>query len=273
MKLFNNLEEIKSVGRVETNTLINADCLEAMKYIANGSIDLVLTDPPYQITSCKWDSIIPFEPMWEQLKRVTKKNGAIVLFGSQPFTSALVMSNLKMFKYEWVWDKDKAGNIMCSSYQPMKVHENIVLFSSGKTTFNKQMTEARVENIRPSGKEYKNRKSIIGVHNWKHSENRDNTKRNPKSIIGISSVSAECNNVNRVHPTQKPVELGRYLVRTYTNEGDTVLDFTAGSGSFGVAAILEKRNFIGIEKDEGYFKIMKERIKKAQEDIDSKLPL
>ena len=241
-------------------TIYNGDCLEVMKQFDNKSFDLVLTDPPYGTTACKWDTVIPFADMWLRLNKLIKPNGAIVLFGSEPFSSALRMSNIKNYKYDWVWNKDKAGNVMCSGYQPMKVHENIIVFSQKKSVFNKQMTEAKKENIRPSGKEYKNRESIIGVHNWKHSGNRDNTKRNPKSIINISSVSAECNNINRIHPTQKPVALGRYLIRIYTNENETVLDFTAGSGSFGVAAILENRNFIGIEKDKKYFEIAKSRI-------------
>jgi site-specific DNA-methyltransferase (adenine-specific) len=170
------------------------------------------------------------------------------------------MSNVKMFKYEWIWNKDKAGNIMCSGYQPMKVHENICVFSKSKTIFNKQMTEAIKENIRPSGKEYKNRESIIGIYNWKHSEKRDNTKRNPKSIINISSVSAECNNVNRVHPTQKPVALFEYLIKTYTNEGDLVLDNCAGSGTTGVACKNLNRNFILIEKEQEYIDIINKRL-------------
>ena len=165
-----------------------------------------------------------------------------------------------MFKYEWVWDKDKAGNIMCSGYQPMKVHENILVFSKSKSVFNKQMTDAKKENIRPTGKEYKNRISIIGTHNWKHSDKRDNTKRNPKSIINISSVAKECNNINRLHPTQKPVALFEYLIRTYTNEGDLVLDSCAGSGTTGVAAINTKRNYILIEKEQKYYDIIMKRL-------------
>lgn len=241
--------------------VIQGDCLEVMKDIPDGSVDLILADLPYGTTNCKWDTIIPFEPLWEQYKRVIKPNGAIVLTASQPFTSALVMSNIKMFKYEWIWNKDKAGNIMCSGYQPMKVHENILVFSKSKTIFNKQMTEAKPENIRPSGKEYKNRKSIIGVHNWKHSDKRDNTKRNPKTLINISSVSAECNNVNRVHPTQKPVALFEYLIKTYTNEGDLVLDNVAGSGTTGVACQNLNRNFILIEQEPEYIEIINKRIK------------
>jgi len=240
--------------------LIQGDCLEVMKGIPDKSIDMILCDLPYGTTACKWDTIIPFEPLWEQYKRIIKDNGAIVLTASQPFTSALVMSNVKMFKYEWVWNKDKAGNIMSAKYQPMKVHENILVFAKSKSVFNRQMTEAKKENIRPSGKLYKDRESIYGKGNWQHSKDRDNTKRNPKSLINISSVSAECNNVNRVHPTQKPVALFEYLVKTYTNEGDLVLDNCAGSGTTGVACKNLNRNYILIEQDEKYCQVIKDRI-------------
>jgi len=243
------------------NQIFNEDCLEWMKRIPDGSIDCIITDPPYWTTACKWDSVIPFDLMWEQLKRIIKPNWAIVLFGSEPFSSALRMSNIKMYKYDWVWNKDKAWNVMCASYQPMKVHENIVIFSKSKSVFNKQMTDAKRENIRPSGKEYKNRDSIVWMQNWKHSESRDNTKRNPKSIINISSVSGECNNINRVHPTQKPVALIEYLIKTYTNEWETVLDFTIGSWTTAIACINTNRNYIGFELDKLYFDIANERIK------------
>lgn len=250
---------------LEKNKIYLGDCLQVMKDIPDKSIDAIITDPPYGTTACKWDSVIPFEPMWEQLNRIIKPNGAIVLFGSEPFSSALRMSNIKNYKYDWVWNKDKAGNIMCSGYQPMKVHENIIVFIRGKSVFYKQLTEAKKENIRPSGKEYKNRESIIGVHNWKRSKNRDNTKRNPKSIINISSVCMECNNLRRVHPTQKPVELIEYLIKTYTIENETVLDFTIGSGTTAIACINTGRNFIGIEKEEKYCGLANKRIKDTLE--------
>ncbi len=247
--------------------LIQGDCLEKMDELIKEGIvvDAIITDPPYGTTACKWDSVIPFDEMWLRLNKLIKPNGAIVLFGSEPFSSALRMSNIKNYKYDWVWNKDKAGNVMCSGYQPMKVHENIIVFSQKKSVFNKQMTEAKKENIRPSGKEYKNRESIIGVHNWKHSGNRDNTKRNPKSIINISSVSAECNNINRIHPTQKPVALMEYLIKTYTNDGELVLDFTMGSGTTLVAAYKLKRKAVGIEISEKYCEIAVKRIKKETE--------
>ena len=246
------------------NVIYNEDCFETFKRIDDKSIDMILCDLPYGTTACKWDTRIPLEPLWKEYKRIIKKNGAIVLTASQPFTSILVMSNIEWFRYCWVWDKGKAGNIMCSSYQPMKVHEDILIFSKSKTTFNRQMTEAKPENIRPTGKEYKNRQSIIGIHNWKHSKSRDNTKRNPKSIIDISSVSKECNNLNRIHPTQKPVALFEYLIKTYTNEGELVLDNCIGSGTTAIACINTNRHFIGCELDKGYYDIAVKRVEEAR---------
>ena len=225
-----------------------------MKDIPDGSIDLVLTDPPYGTTACKWDTIIPLEPMWEQLKRVTKKNGAIVLFGSQPFTSALVMSNPKMFKYEWVWEKHKGTNFNLVKKQPFKIHENILVFGGNK--YFPQMTE---------GKPYKPR----GSHNinkdggmWEgnkvgYAKNFDSSKRYPISKLYFSNHNQK---ENSFHPTQKPVALMEYLIKTYTNEGETVLDFTMGSGTTGVACKNLNRNFIGIELDETYYNIAKQRI-------------
>lgn len=240
-------------------TLIYGDCLEKMEEIPDNSVDMILTDPPYGTTSCKWDSIIPFEPMWEQLKRITKKNRAIVLFGSQPFTSALIMSNPKMFKYEWIWNKITARGHLVAKYRPMAQHENILVFGCGKVIYNPQMTlkekpekGASVESSRTSimgGKTTKEKKYIIRTHSY------------PKTIQ-IFKMDKRIG-----HPTQKPVALGRYLIRTYTNKGDTILDFTAGSGSFGVSAILESRNFIGIENNKKYFQIMEERINQIKEKL------
>lgn len=234
--------------------LINGDCLEEMKKIPDGSIDLVLTDPPYGTTACKWDTVIPFEPMWEQLKRVTKKNGAIVLFGSQPFTSALVMSNVKMFKYEWIWDKGKGSNPLLSKKQPMKTHENVLVFSKSQTIYNPQMTEGKPYLIPKTGGNRTN-----SITNAKDSESfqqkTDPTKRFP---ITIQKYSIHCG--SKIHPTQKPVALMEYLIKTYTNEGETVLDFTMGSGTTGVACKNLNRNFIGIELDKEYFEIAQKRI-------------
>ena len=201
--------------------------------------------------------------MWEQLKRVTKKNGAIVMTASQPFTTALIASNMKMFKYCWVWDKINRntgfGNV---SFMPLKRHEDILIFvQNGKPTFNKQMTDGKPYVATRTGK----KAGVYADGGLNPQNGKSDGKRNPISIIGIK---ADNKKEAGLHPTQKPVALGRYLIRTYTNENDTVLDFTAGSGSFGVAAVLENRKFIGIELDEGYFEIMEKRIKKAKEEVE-----
>ena len=243
--------------------LIHGDCLEEMKKIPDGSIDMVLTDPPYGTTACKWDTVIPFEPMWEQLKRVTKKNGAIVLFGSQPFTSALVMSNPKMFKYEWVWDKKKAGNIFLAKTQPMKTHEVISIFSQTTPIYNPIMVK------RDKVKRSKNYGTgeAIGGNRTKEDTVYEYTEKYPISIL----ESSNANQKGKLHPTQKPVALMEYLIKTYTNEGETVLDFTAGSFTTGVACVNIGRNFIGIEKDKNYFDIGTTRIKETIKCLDLKI--
>ena len=228
--------------------LLQGDCLELMKDIPDGSVDAIITDPPYGTTACKWDSVIPFEPMWAELKRIIKPNGAIVLFGSQPFTSALVMSNVKMFKYEWVWNKSLAGNGILAKKQPLKIHENVVVFNS-----NIYIPEMRKGKARWKG----GIKDKHGTFSNAEAPKVWSDEYYPTSIIDISGAGMRS---GRVHPTQKPVALLEYLIKTYTNEGETVLDFTMGSGSTGVAAKNLNRNFIGIELDEKYFEIAKERI-------------
>jgi len=206
------------------------------------------------MTACKWDSIIPFEPLWEQYKRIIKDNGAIVLTASQPFTSALVMSNLKWFKYEWIWDKKKGGNIMNLKHQPYKVHENILVFSKSCHFYNPIMTEQK----KRTGKTY-SKGEANGIKNY--GDERIYNEKYPKSIIEESNA----NQNNKFHPTQKPVALLEYLIKTYTLENETVLDNTMGSGSTGVACVNTNRNFIGIEKDDKYFEIAKKRIDEAIE--------
>ena len=233
--------------------LIKGDCLEKMQDIESGSIDAIITDPPYGTTACKWDSVIPFEPMWEQLNRVIKPNGAIVLFGSEPFSSALRMSNIKNYKYDWVWDKKKAGNIFLAKQQPMKIHENILIFNGNKETYNPQMVKR--DKIKKS-KNYGTGEAMGGTKK-KEEKVYTYTHKNPVSILEISNASQK----GKQHPTQKPIALMEYLIKTYTNEGETVLDFTMGSGSTGVACVNTNRSFIGIEQDDKYFEIAKERIK------------
>ena len=233
--------------------LIQGDCLEKMKDVLDGSIDMVLTDPPYGTTACKWDTVIDLPKMWEQLKRITKKNGAIVMTASQPFTSALIMSNIKMFKYCWVWDKRVASNSQLAKYQPLKIHEDVCVFAKGKCKYNPQgLVDCEI--IRSNA----NRSKGVGhVGSERKREAFIQKKKGyPKSIQNFKP-----NNIGKLHPTQKPVALMEYLIKTYTNEGETVLDFTMGSGTTGVACKKLNRNFIGIELDPEYFKIAEKRIK------------
>lgn len=237
------------------------DCLEEMGSIPDGSVDAVIADPPYGTTKCKWDSIIPFEPMWKQLKRVIKKNAAIVLFGSQPFTSALVMSNPKMFKYEWIWFKNVPSGMAQASYAPMKYHESVLIFSDGKIkTFNKKL-----EQREGKGKDCYRYAHYCGESN--HVKMNKINKFYSEKLVNPSSIqlfNVVPNRKGKVHPTQKPVSLIEYLVKTYTNEKETVLDFAMGSGTTGVACRNLDRRFVGIEIDETYFEIAEERIKEQK---------
>lgn len=240
--------------------LKQGDCLELMKDILDGSVDLVLTDPPYGTTACKWDSVIPFEPMWEQLNRIIKPNGAICLFGNEPFTSCLICSNINGFKYRWDWNKKIPSGMGYAKYRPMQQTEDICVFSKGgeKTKYNPQFTK-RDKPIKSGGNSIQARV----YSGFKCMENGNEYKKtydykNPITLIEFDKVRK-----GALHPTQKPVPLLEYLIRTYTNEGETVLDFTMGSGSTGVACVNTNRNFIGIELDENYFKIAENRIKQA----------
>jgi site-specific DNA-methyltransferase (adenine-specific) len=239
--------------------LIQGDCLIEMQKIESGSVDAIITDPPYGTTACKWDSVIPFEPMWERLNRIIKPNGAIVLFGSQPFTSALISSNFKMFKNNLVWNKKMPTGHLNAKKKQMLVHEDICVFSKssfGNFTYNPIMRNGKMRNKTPKRKadNYENR--VYGK--VKHKGDNFNDLYYPTSIIEISNA----NQKNKAHPTQKPVALMEYLIKTYTNEGELVLDFTMGSGTTGVAAKNLNRSFIGIEQDLKYFKIAEERINK-----------
>lgn len=253
---YESFEPSGSFFMLNENTMLGqGDCLELMKYIPDGSVDMVLTDPPYGTTACKWDSVIPFEPMWEQLKRIIKPNGAIVLFGSEPFSSHLRMSNIKQYKYDWVWDKKKSGNIFLAKHQPMKTFENILIFSKEKHHYFPIMKPR--EKIKKS-KNYGTGEAIGGnraaedkVYTYK--------EKYPIAILEFSNASQK----GKVHPTQKPVALLEYLIKTYTQESETVLDFTMGSGSTGVACVNTGRKFIGIEMDDNYFNIAKKRIQES----------
>ena len=243
-------------------SLLFGDCLERMKEIPDASVDMVLTDPPYGTTACKWDSVIPFEPMWAELKRIIKPNGAIVLFGSEPFSSALRMSNIKQYKYDWVWDKLSATNFVHAKNKPMKQHENISVFSLG-TTIHKGQSKNRMEYypqelIQINKKRNKTINSDISFSKRpSHKDEFITTHTNyPKTILSFKRDKG-------FHPTQKPVALLEYLIKTYTQEGETVLDFTFGSCSTGVACLNTNRRFIGVEMEEKYFDIGASRMQES----------
>ena len=233
--------------------LMQGDCLERMKEIPDGSIDMVLTDPPYGTTACKWDSIIPLEPMWDQLKRIIKPNGAIVMTASQPFTSMLGASNINDLRYSWIWEKTAATGHLNAKRMPMKNAEDVLVFYKRQPTYNPQGLIDFNKVVR--------RGSNGSCYGDSGKENLQKKTNYPRTIQKFKSAS------KTVHPTQKPVALMEYLIRTYTNENETVLDFTMGSGSTGVACVNTNRNFIGIELDAGYFKIAQDRIKAAQDEI------
>jgi site-specific DNA-methyltransferase (adenine-specific) len=231
--------------------LIKGDCLIEMQNIPDKSIDAIICDLPYGTTACKWDTVIPFEPLWVQYKRIIKDNGAIVLFGSQPFTSALVMSNPKWFKYSLVWNKkQKVGMLNCKR-MPLRMHEDILLFYNKQCIYNPIMEKGKYRDKKISPK--KGFETYGQLNNPIENFNDDYY---PSSILEYTNANQKI----KQHPTQKPVPLLEYLIKTYTNEGDTVLDNTMGSGTTGVACKNLNRNFIGIEMDENYFEIAKKRI-------------
>lgn len=232
--------------------LWQGDCLELMKDIPDKSVDMILTDLPYGTTQCKWDTIIPFEPLWQQYNRVIKDNGAIVLFGTEPFSSHLRLSNLKKYKYDWIWDKVKGTGFLNAKKQPMRNHELISVFYKKQCTYNPQKTLGHVKK-----KSYRRKELQTDVYGeMKNDYTYESTERYPRSIQVFSTDTQN----SSLHPTQKPVALCEYMIKTYTNSGDTVLDSCMGSGTTGVAAKNLGRKFIGIELDEKYFEIAKNRI-------------
>jgi len=243
--------------------LWKGDCLERMKEIPDNSIDMCLTDPPYGTTACKWDTVIPFEPMWEQLKRITKDNGAICLFGSEPFSSHLRMSNIKMFRYDWFWNKNRPSGFAQAKNKPMSTIENISVFSQGKSghigqcknriNYYPQGLIALGKTVKNNSKRFNKDSCFIKRANAVDEYVQEFTNY-PRNLLNFKRVD------KTVHLTQKPVALLEYLIKTYTLENETVLDFTMGSGSTGVAAKNLNRKFIGIEKDDKYFEIAKKRI-------------
>lgn len=233
---------------------MRGDCLERMKEIADGSVDMILTDPPYGTTACKWDSIIDLDLMWEQLRRIIKPNGAILLFGAEPFSSSLRCSNIKNYKYDWVWVKEKGTGFLNSKKQPLKNNEQISVFYVKQPLYTPQM--------RIGFKSYKTKKSG-GTDNYREDSvdevvTESNGERYPLNTLYFNRDN------NKIHPTQKPVALMDYLIKTYTNENETVLDFTMGSGSTGVAAKNLNRKFIGIELDRTYFRLARKRILESE---------
>ncbi len=232
--------------------LWQGDCLKLMKDVPDKSVDCIITDLPYGTTQCKWDSIIPFEPLWEQYNRIIKENGAIVLFGTEPFSSHLRLSNLKNYKYDWIWDKVKGTGFLNAKRQPMRNHELISVFYKKQCTYNPQKTYGHKKK-----KSYRSKDLQTDVYGeMKNDYIYESTERYPRSIQVFSTDTQN----SSLHPTQKPVALIEYLIKTYTNEGEIVLDSCMGSGTCGVACRNLNRRFIGIEMDEKYFAIAKERI-------------
>jgi DNA modification methylase len=238
--------------------LMHGDCLELMETLPDASVDMILCDLPYGTTACKWDTVIPFEPLWAQYRRIAKRNAAIVLTAAMPFAAALLMSNPKEFRYEWVWHKNRATGHLDAKKRPMRCHENILVFGKKLPDYVPQKTlghkaaglTTRATNNNVYGKE--GRPNTWGA----------TTERYPRDVQGFDCVNND--DPDRSHPTQKPVALMEYMIRTYTNEGDTVMDNCMGSGTTGVACLNTGRNFIGIERDAGYFQIASSRIENAQ---------
>lgn len=246
--------------KIEPNNIYLGDCLDVMKDIPDNTIDCVICDLPYGTTVCKWDVLIPFDKLWAEYYRICKPNAPIVLFGAEPFSSALRMSNLKEFRYDWIWEKTKFPNFMFVNQQPCRLHETISVFYRKQPTYNPQMEigtpykDKRTSRISQRGDDIG---TLMGQTKKLPKDNKGD--RFPSTVIRFSNVNSET-----LHPTQKPVDLLRYLILTYTNEGDTVLDNCMGSGTTCVAAIKEKRRYIGIEKDEKYFRIANKRIEQEK---------
>lgn len=247
---------------METNVIFNEECIQGMsERIPENSIDMILADLPYGTTACKWDSIIPLEPLWEQYKRVVKDDTAVVLTASQPFTTKLISSNMGWFKYELIWIKDKPGNFMLARKQPLKYHENILVFYNKQPTYNPQM-ERRLEKNKRNNKPRTNTSNIQDAE-WFCEDSRGNSNYIfPKSY---QKFNKERN--KEKHPTQKPVDLFKYLIKTYTNEGDIVLDNVIGSGTTAVACKALNRKYIGFEKDKEYYEIAKKRVSEVQREL------
>ena len=254
---------IETIGNA---TLYEGECLALMAKLPDASVDMILCDLPYGTTACKWDTVIPFEPLWAQYRRIAKRNAAIVLTASQPFTSALVMSNADAFRHEWIWEKSKASNFLLARKQPLKAHESALTFCFGTPPYYPQKTAGKPYSGR-AGKKGSNSEVVNDVPNPQFRTGSADGTRFPRSVQYFATPESEG---ATFHPTQKPVALMEYLIRTYTNEGDVVLDNCAGSFTTGVACLNTCRRFIGIERDDGYFRIGSDRMAKRQVELDTK---
>lgn len=239
--------------------LLQGDCLNLMEGIPDNSVDMVLCDLPYGTTQCKWDVAIPFDELWKEYHRIVKETGAICLFGTEPFSSYLRMSNIKEFKYDWIWDKVKSTGFLNAKKQPMRGHEIVSVFYRKQCTYIPQMTHGHTRKV--SSAEHKRNCTKTEVYGEHGLTCYDSTDRYPRSIQVFSTDVQK----SALHPTQKPVALCEYFIKTYTNEGETVLDNCMGSGTTGVACVNTKRNFIGMELEPKYFDIAKKRIEQAEE--------
>lgn len=250
------------------NTIHEGNCLELMRDIPDKSVDMILCDLPYGTTACKWDTVIPFEPLWKQYERIIKDDGAIVLTASQPFTSALVMSNPKLFKYEVIWEKTSVTNPFMAKKQILKKHESILIFYKKQPTYNPQMVPRDPKNKRTRSKANYSHNGVFGKATMTPGDSTRDYNL-PHSVLKFSrDVGNQHTKKRTFHPTQKPVAMFEYFIRTFTNEGETVLDNCIGSGTTGVAALNTGRNFIGIEKDAEYVRIARERIDEARTKAD-----
>ncbi len=244
---------------LKINEIYNMDCLEGMKLIDDKSVDMILCDLPYGTTACKWDTIIPFEPLWEQYNRIIKDNGAIALTASQPFTSRLVESNINLFKYEWVWEKSRTAGFLNANNAPLKKHESVLVFSKGTTANGSKRRMSyfpqglkEINEVKKSVKQ--NNDTVVGSRPSRNKPYIAKYTGYPNSILRFN------NEPKQIHPAQKPVALFEYLIKTYTNEGETVLDNCMGSGTTAIACLNTNRNYIGFELDATYFDIANKRI-------------
>jgi len=242
---------------MEIDKIYLGDCLELMPKMEAGMFDMILCDLPYGTTNCKWDAVISFEKIWEQYERLIKPNGAIVFTASQPFTSALVMSNPKLFKYEWIWEKSKASNFLLAKKQPLKAHENILVFANGTPKYYPQKTQGKPYYRGGVKEKHDNPEVSNNIPNYhSHIRQSEDGMRLPRSVQYFTTAEFD----GKFHPTQKPIALFEYLIKTYTNEGELILDNCIGSGTTAIACKNTNRNFIGIEQEQKYFDIATKRI-------------